>query len=88
MKSDAGKFTVSASNPGGNAESIASFAVVDSTPDRIVEVVKTVVFEDPVDRTRKVSMLYLFLFLIYFSFPIYIIYYITGETLIAHSTST
>lgn len=54
-KDDAGKFTVCASNPGGNAESIASFAVVDSTPDRIVEVVKTVVFEDPVDRTRKVS---------------------------------
>lgn len=46
-----------ASNPGGNAESIASFAVVDSTPERIVEVVKTVVFEDPVDRTRKVSKL-------------------------------
>lgn len=54
-KSDAGQFTVRASNPGGKAESIASFAVVDSTPDRIVEVVKTVVFEDPIDRTRKVS---------------------------------
>lgn len=55
-KSDAGKFTVSASNAGGNAESIASFAVVDSQPDRIVEVVKTVVFEDPVDKTRKVRI--------------------------------
>lgn len=48
---------VSAVNQGGKAESIASFAVVDSTPDRIVEVVKTVVFEDPNDHTRKVNSL-------------------------------
>lgn len=54
-KTDAGKFMVSATNPGGDAESIASFAVVDTTPDRIVEVVKTVVYEDPKERTRKVT---------------------------------
>lgn len=55
LKGDAGRYMVSAVNPGGKAESIASFAVVDSTPDRIVEVVKTVVFEDPNDHTRKVN---------------------------------
>lgn len=63
-KADAGKFMVSATNQGGDAESIASFAVVDTTPDRIVEVVKTVVFEDPKERTRKVrSYSNIFLFI-------------------------
>lgn len=46
---------VSAVNPGGKAESIASFAVMEKTPERVVEVIKTVVYEDPKDHTRKVS---------------------------------
>uniref|UniRef100_A0A1B0CIV6 Ig-like domain-containing protein n=2 Tax=Lutzomyia longipalpis TaxID=7200 RepID=A0A1B0CIV6_LUTLO len=52
---DAGKYMVSAVNPGGKAESIASFAVMEKTPERVVEVIKTVVYEDPQDHTRKGS---------------------------------
>lgn len=33
-------------NEGGEAQSIADFAVFEPTPDTMVEVVKTVVFED------------------------------------------
>lgn len=37
---------VKAINAGGEAQSIADFAVLEPTPDRMVEVVKTVVFEN------------------------------------------
>lgn len=37
---------VCAVNPGGEAQSIADIAVFDPTPDTMVEVVKTVVYED------------------------------------------
>lgn len=37
---------VTAINEGGEAQSIADFAVFEPTPDTMVEVVKTVVFED------------------------------------------
>lgn len=43
---DAGKYMVKAVNAGGEAQSIADFAVLEPTPDRMVEVVKTVVFEN------------------------------------------
>lgn len=37
---------VRAVNAGGEAQSIADIAVFEPTPDKMVEVVKTVVFED------------------------------------------
>lgn len=40
---DAGKYMVRAVNAGGEAQSIADFAVMEPTPERMVEVVKTVV---------------------------------------------
>lgn len=52
---------VSAVNPGGKAESIASFAVMEKTPERVVEVIKTVVYEDPKDHTRKVRHIKFFI---------------------------
>lgn len=47
---DAGKYTVRAVNAGGEAQSIADFAVIEPTPERMVEVVKTVVFENVRDQ--------------------------------------
>lgn len=41
-----GKYMVRATNAGGEAQSIADIAVYEPTPDTMVEVVKTVVFED------------------------------------------
>ncbi|KAF5301258.1 hypothetical protein FQR65_LT00958 [Abscondita terminalis] len=41
-----GKYMARAVNEGGEAQSIADFAVFEPTPDTMVEVVKTVVFED------------------------------------------
>lgn len=41
-----GKYMVRAINEGGEAQSIADIAVFEPTPDTMVEVVKTVVFED------------------------------------------
>lgn len=37
---------VKAVNAGGEAQSIADFAVLEPTPDRMVEVIKTVVFDE------------------------------------------
>lgn len=39
---DAGKYMVRAVNTGGEAQSIADFVVLEPTPDRMIEVVKTV----------------------------------------------
>lgn len=41
---------VRAVNAGGEAQSIADFAVIEPTPERMVEVVKTVVFENVRDQ--------------------------------------
>ncbi|XP_066257895.1 uncharacterized protein [Euwallacea similis] len=41
-----GRYMVKAVNAGGEAQSIADIAVYEPTPDTMVEVVKTVVFED------------------------------------------
>lgn len=41
---------VRAVNAGGEAQSIADFAVIEPTPERMVEVVKTVVFENVKDK--------------------------------------
>lgn len=47
---------VKAINPGGEAQSIADFLVVESQPDRMVEVTKTMVFSDlPQQSEIKVS---------------------------------
>lgn len=47
---DAGKYMVRAVNAGGEAQSIADFAVMEPTPERMVEVVKTVVFDNTNDK--------------------------------------
>lgn len=39
---DAGKYMVRAVNTGGEAQSIADFVVLEPTPERMIEVVKTV----------------------------------------------
>lgn len=44
--SHTGRYMVRATNAGGEAQSIADMAVFAPTPDTMVEVVKTVVFED------------------------------------------
>jgi hypothetical protein len=50
---DAGKYMVKAENPGGEAQSIADFMVLESQPDRMVEVTKTTVFSDlPADQLK------------------------------------
>ncbi|XP_075160107.1 zormin isoform X2 [Haematobia irritans] len=45
--SDSGKYMVKATNAAGEAKSIADCAVLEPTPERMQEVVKTVVFERP-----------------------------------------
>lgn len=52
---------VRAVNAGGEAQSIADIAVYEPTPDTMVEVVKTVVFEDIKKHETLVSFFLLFL---------------------------
>ncbi|XP_015607040.1 titin isoform X3 [Cephus cinctus] len=49
-KEHAGKYMVRATNAGGEAQSIADFAVFEPTPDTMVEVHKTVVYENVQDK--------------------------------------
>ncbi|XP_076385572.1 uncharacterized protein LOC105662897 isoform X4 [Megachile rotundata] len=49
-KSHAGKYMVRATNAGGEAQSIADFAVFEPTPDTMVEVHKTVIYENMQDK--------------------------------------
>lgn len=56
-KRHAGKYMVNASNAGGEAQSIADFAVFEPTPDTMVEVHKTIVYENMADKDLKVSLL-------------------------------
>lgn len=44
---------VRAVNAGGEAQSTADFAVMEPTPERMVEVVKTVVFDNVNDKKVK-----------------------------------
>lgn len=54
--SDTGKYMVKAINSGGEAQSIADFMVLESQPDRMVEVTKMMVFSDlPSNDPRKVG---------------------------------
>lgn len=43
---DAGKYMVRAVNGGGEAQSIADFIVLEPTPERMIEIVKTVKIEN------------------------------------------
>lgn len=43
---DAGKYMVRAVNAGGEAQSIADFIVLEPTPERMIEIVKTVQIEN------------------------------------------
>lgn len=49
-KEHAGKYMVRATNAGGEAQSIADFAVFEPTPDTMVEVHKTVIYENVQDK--------------------------------------
>lgn len=48
---------VKAINSGGEAQSIADFMVLESQPDRMVEITKTVVFSDLPTEPLKVKFL-------------------------------
>ncbi len=52
---DAGKYMVRAVNAGGEAQSIADFAVMEPTPERMVEVLKTVVFDNTNEKKVKIE---------------------------------
>lgn len=54
--SDSGKYMVKATNAAGEAKSIADCAVLEPTPERMQEVVKTVVYERPDAFTTEVSL--------------------------------
>ena len=45
--SDSGKFMVKATNAGGEAKSIADCAILEPSPERMQEVVKTIVYDKP-----------------------------------------
>jgi hypothetical protein len=53
---------VKAVNAGGEAQSIADFLVVDSQPDRMIEVTKTMVFADLPQNNIKVSLIFFYHF--------------------------
>lgn len=48
---DAGKYMVRATNAGGEAQSIADVAVFEPKPDTMVEVHKTVIYENIQDKS-------------------------------------
>ncbi|KAL7299328.1 hypothetical protein TKK_0007906 [Trichogramma kaykai] len=52
-KEHAGKYMVRAANAGGEAQSIADFAVFEPTPDTMVEMHKTFVYENLADKNAK-----------------------------------
>ena len=52
-KDHAGKYMVRAENAGGEAQSIADFAVFEPTPDTMVEMHKTLVYENLADKNAK-----------------------------------
>ncbi|XP_034951171.1 uncharacterized protein [Chelonus insularis] len=54
-KRHAGKYMVHATNAGGEAQSIADFAVFEPTPDTMVEVHKTIVYENVGDKNIKLE---------------------------------
>ncbi|XP_053952603.1 titin homolog isoform X3 [Anastrepha ludens] len=47
VPSDSGKYMVKATNAGGEAKSIADCAILEPSPERLQEVVKTIVYETP-----------------------------------------
>lgn len=47
---------VKATNAGGEAKSIADCAILEPSPERLQEVVKTIVYETPVDLKTEVSL--------------------------------
>lgn len=63
-KRHAGKYMVHAVNAGGEGQSIADFAVFEPTPDTMVEVHKTIVYENVADKNLKVSKYSLQIYLI------------------------
>lgn len=54
---DAGKYMVRATNAGGEAQSIADFAVIEPTPERMVEVIKTIVYDNV--KNQQVCLMFL-----------------------------
>lgn len=60
---------VRAINDGGEAHSIADFAVLEPTPDRYVEVVHTIVHDD------KINQVINFPYFLYFPFHVFTNYF-------------
>ncbi|XP_017464232.1 PREDICTED: myosin-binding protein C, slow-type-like [Rhagoletis zephyria] len=54
--SDSGKYMVKATNAGGEAKSIADCAILEPTPERLQEVVKTILYETPTNLKTEVSL--------------------------------
>lgn len=66
---------VKAINSGGEAQSIADFMVLESQPDRMVEVTKMMVFSDlPTNDQRKVGFYAYYLSTLLHNFPFYPIF--------------
>lgn len=68
---DSGKYMVKAVNSGGEAQSIADFLVLESQPERMVEITKTVVFSDLPPDQLKVSFNLLITRKSFFTFSFY-----------------
>lgn len=60
---DAGKYCVRAVNAGGEAESIADFLVIEPTPDRMIEMVKTTKIENADGLSVSVDNFKIFLYM-------------------------
>lgn len=65
---------VKAVNSGGEAQSIADFMVLESQPDRMVEVTKTVVFSDLPSNQLKVRFLAFTSFILYKNIFLFLFY--------------
>lgn len=54
--SDSGKYMVKATNAGGEAKSIADCAILEPSPERMQEVVRTIVYEAPASSEFKTEV--------------------------------
>ncbi|XP_017842327.1 uncharacterized protein LOC108599780 isoform X4 [Drosophila busckii] len=55
---DSGKFMVKATNAGGEAKSIADCAILEPSPERMQEVVKTIIYEAPTSEFKTENYKY------------------------------
>lgn len=67
---------VHAVNAGGEGQSIADFAVFEPTPDTMVEVHKTIVYENVADKNLTVIFIFI-LINFYYKFKFYLFFFFT-----------